>query len=378
MHDRIVQTLETTLAAAGIPGAVAMVGNRDGALAQVAVGSKGPGGPALAVDDLFQIASMTKALASVAAMQLVEQGKLNLHEDIGAVLPELANSHVLEGFDEAGKPVTRPAAGPITLHQLLTHTSGLGYEFMSAELTQWRQHNPAAPGTRASLAMPLLADPGTAWIYGVSSDWAGQAVERASGSTLGAYLAGHVCGPLGMTDTTFAFDDAIKARLVPLHARMPDGSLMPFPVHFGGGEKAEFHSGGGGLIGTAADYLLFCRMMLNNGGGVLKPETVAAMATNQVTMPAGRMVSNLPGLTSDFDLFPGMDCGFGLGFLINPEQGPDGRAAGSLAWAGIANSYYWIDRESDIAAVLMMQHLPFGEPGALSVLRAFERAVYGA
>lgn len=377
MHDRIVKTLESTLAAAGIPGAVAMVGNRAGTLAEVAVGTKGPGGPPLAVDDLFQIASMTKALTSVAAMQLVEQGKLSLHDDIGAVLPELADSQVLEGFDDDGKPVTRPAAGPVTLHQLLTHTSGLGYEFMSAELTQWRQHNPAAPGTRASLAMPLLADPGTAWIYGTSSDWVGQAVERASGSTLGAYLAGHVTGPLGMTDTTFAFDHAIKARLVPLHARMPDGGLMPFPVHFGGGEKAEFHSGGGGLIGTAADYLLFCRMILNNGGGVLKPETVAAMATNQVTMPAGRMVSNLPGLTSDFDLFPDMDCGFGLGFLINPETGPDGRAAGSLAWAGIANSYYWIDPASDIAAVLMMQHLPFGEPGALTVLRAFERAVYG-
>lgn len=377
MHDRIVKTLESTLAAAGIPGAVAMVGNRAGTLAEVAVGTKGPGGPPLAVDDLFQIASMTKALTSVAAMQLVEQGKLSLHDDIGTVLPELADSQVLEGFDDDGKPVTRPAAGPVTLHQLLTHTSGLGYEFMSAELTQWRQHNPAAPGTRASLAMPLLADPGTAWIYGTSSDWVGQAVERASGSTLGAYLAGHVTGPLGMTDTTFAFDHAIKARLVPLHARMPDGGLMPFPVHFGGGEKAEFHSGGGGLIGTAADYLLFCRMILNNGGGVLRPETVAAMATNQVTMPAGRMVSNLPGLTSDFDLFPDMDCGFGLGFLINPETGPDGRAAGSLAWAGIANSYYWIDPASDIAAVLMMQHLPFGEPGALTVLRAFERAVYG-
>lgn len=378
MHDRIVQTLESTLAAAGIPGAVAMVGNRAGTLAEVAVGTRGPGGPALAVNDLFQIASMTKALTSVAAMQLVEQGKLSLHDDVGTVLPELADPEVLEGFDDAGKPVTRPAAGPVTLHQLLTHSSGLGYEFMSAELTQWRQHNPAAPGTRASLAMPLLADPGTKWIYGTSTDWVGQAVERASGSTLGAYLAGHVTGPLGMTDTTFAFDDDIKARLVPLHARMPDGSLMPFPVHFGGGEKAEFHSGGGGLIGTAADYLLFCRMILNNGGGVLRPETVAAMATNQVTMPAGRMVSNLPGLTSDFDLFPMMDCGFGLGFLINPEQGPDGRAAGSLAWAGIANSYYWIDPASDIAAVLMMQHLPFGEPGALSVLRAFERAVYAA
>jgi CubicO group peptidase (beta-lactamase class C family) len=114
-----------------------------------------------------------------------------------------------------------------------------------------------------------------------------------------------------------------------------------------------------------------------NGARILRPETVTDMASNQVTMPAGRMTSNLPGFSSDFDLFPMMDCGWGLGFLINPEPGPDGRAAGSLAWAGIANSYYWIDPESDIAAVLCMQHLPFGEPATVEVLRAFERAVYG-
>ena len=381
MHDRIIHTLESTLAAANIPGAVAAVGNRAGTICEVAVGTSGPGGPPLTTEHLFQIASMTKAIASVAAMQLVEQGLLSLDADIGALLPELANPQVLEGFDDAGKPVTRPAAGPITLRQLLTHTSGLGYEFMSAELTQWRQHNPAAQGTMASLNLPLLADPGTQWIYGVSSDWVGQAVERAAGMRLGDWLARHVTGPLAMAETSFAFDDAIKARLTPLHVRMADGNLMPFPVHFGGGDKAEYHSGGGGLISSAQDYLRFCRMILNGGSldaaRILLPATVDDMARNHVTMPAGRMATNLPGFSSDFDLFPTMDCGFGLGVLINPDTGPDGRGAGSLAWAGIANSYYWIDRENDLTAVLLMQHLPFGEPAALDVLRAFERAVYG-
>ena len=151
MLERIKAALETTLAAANVPGAVAVVGNSAGTIAEVAVGTKGPkvngSGPPLAQSDLFQIASMTKAIASVAAMQLVEQGRLNLDDDIGKLLPQLASPEVLEGFDGQGKPLTRPAAGPITLRQLLTHTSGFGYEFMSAELTQWRQHNPAAPGS---------------------------------------------------------------------------------------------------------------------------------------------------------------------------------------------------------------------------------------
>jgi CubicO group peptidase (beta-lactamase class C family) len=382
MHDRIAAALEQATRAANIPGAVAVVGNRTGTLAQVAVGTRGPGGPPLEVDDLFQIASMTKAITSTAALQLVEQGRLALDDDLAPLLPALADPVVLEGFDDAGQALMRPAAGPITLRHLLTHTAGFGYEFMSAELAQWRTLHPAAPGTRASLDQPLLADPGTRWIYGISTDWVGQAVEAVSGMRLGDWLAAHVTGPLGMADTTFAFDDAVKARLVPLHARLPDGGLAPFPVHFGGGAAAEFHGGGGGLVSCAGDYLRFCRMILNggalDGARIMAAETVAAMATNQVAMPAGRMISNLPGLTSDFDLFPAMDCGWGLGFLINPLAGPDGRAAGSLAWAGIANSYYWIDPASDITAVLMMQHVPFGEPATVDVLRALERAVYSA
>lgn len=381
MLTRIIHALETSLAAGGIPGAVAVVGNSASTIAEAAVGTKGPGGPPLAQDDLFQIASMTKAITSVAAMQLVEQGRLTLDDDIGRLLPALANPQLLEGFDEEGKPVLRPAAGPITLRHLLTHTAGFGYEFMSAAISQYRVHHPAAPGTLASIDLPLLADPGTAWTYGVSTDWVGQAVEAASGMKLGDWLARHVTGPLGMKDTSFSFDETVKARVTPLTMRMADGKLMPFPVHFGGGDKAEFQSGGAGLVSTARDYLHFCRMILNrgtlNGARILTPATVTDMGTNQVSMPAGRLHTNMQSFTTAFDPFPGMECGWGLGFLINPEPGPDGRAAGSLAWTGVANSYFWIDPENDIAAILLMQHLPFGEPAALNVLRAFEQAVYG-
>lgn len=382
LASRIAAAITPALAAGGIPGAVAMVGNRAGVLAELAVGTKGPDGPPLTTDTLFQIASMTKAMTSVAAMQLVEQGKLDLDSDIGALLPALADPQVLEGFDETGAAVLRPAAGPITLRQLLTHTSGHGYEFMSAELTQWRQANPAAPGSLASIQAPLLADPGTRWNYGVGTDWVGQAVEAASGMTLGAWLDAHVFAPLGITDTGFAFGDDVKARVAPLHARMPDGNLVPFPVHFGGGDAAEFHSGGGGLTGSAADYMRFIRMLLRGGEldgvRVLQDSTVAEMTRNQVgELWAGILKTNLPGFSSDFDFFPGMRCGWGLGFLINPEPGPDGRAAGSCAWDGIANTWFWFDPAQDVAAVIMMQHLPFGEPQAVEVVRAFERAVYG-
>ncbi|WP_310496646.1 serine hydrolase domain-containing protein [Sandarakinorhabdus sp.] len=382
MQDRITTALEASLAAGGIPGAVALVGNRSGTIAEVAVGTRGPGGPALTTDSLFQIASMTKAVTSVAVMQLVEQGRLALDEDIGTLLPGLADPLVLTGFGADGSAITRSAAGPVTLRQLLTHTSGLGYEFMSAELSQWRTLNPAAQGSRASLLLPLLADPGTAWIYGISTDWAGLAVEAASGMPLGDWFARHIFGPLGMTDTGFGFDEAVKARLAPLHVRTPDGGLVPMPVHFGGGDAAEFQSGGGGLTGSAHDYLRFVRMLLNggslDGARILKAQTVADMTRNHIgPLRAGVMETNVPGFAGRIEWFPEMTPGWGLGFMINPDPGPDGRAPGAQAWAGIANSYYWFDPASDIAAVLMMQHLPFGEAPAMAVLSAFEAAVYG-
>jgi methyl acetate hydrolase len=381
LADRLTAALTPALAAAGIPGAVAAVGNRAGTHALLALGATAPGGPALASDAVYQIASMTKALTSVAAMQLVEQGRLALDADIGALLPDLANPRVITGFAEYGSVQTRPANGPITLKHLLTHTSGLGYDFIHEAQGRARGPNPPVPGSKASLLTPLLFDPGADWAYGINTDWAGLAVEAVSGMTLGDWLAAHVTGPLGMADTHFAAHAVPAERLVPLHARGEDGALAPFPLWIGGGPKAEFHGGGGGLVSTAADYLTFTRMLLNGGSlagaRVLAPETVAAMTRSQIApLRAGVMGTTMPALSLSVDWFPGQHTGWGLGFMINPEPGPAGRSAGSNAWAGICNTYYWFDPAADVAAVLMMQLLPFADPGALNVLAAFERAVY--
>jgi CubicO group peptidase (beta-lactamase class C family) len=154
---------------------------------------------------------------------------------------------------------------------------------------------------------------------------------------------------------------------------------VPLPVSFNGG--GEYDSGGGGLTGTAHDYLRFTRMLLNDGSldgaRVLKPETVAEMTRNQIgTLRAGVLETTIPGMSSSMTWFPEMTAKWGLGFLINPETTADGRSPGSCAWAGIANSYYWFDPAADVTGVLMMQFMPFGDPGALAVLAAFERAVY--
>lgn len=377
----LVDKLGAALAAAGIPGAVAMTGNRAGATGTLVIGADADGVP-LAADSVFQLASMTKAIVSVAAMQLVETGKLSLDAPLGTLLPELADARVLTGFGDDGSARTRPAARPITLRHLLAHTSGLGYDFVHADMARARgPAGPPPPGTMSSLRTPLLFDPGDGWAYGVSTDWVGLAVEAASGQRLDAYVADHITGPLGMTDTVFGLTDDMKTRLVANGARGEDGVVAPFPINIGGG-AGEFISGGGGMSGTAADYMRFVRMLLNggclDGVRVLGAETVAEMSRNQIgDLRAGVMETTMPAMSARVEWFPEMIAGWGLGFLINPEPGGDGRAAGSLAWAGICNTYYWFDPESDVAAVLLMQLLPFADPGALAVLSAFERGVYG-
>ena len=272
------QVLTAAIASGTIAGAVALVGNKDGITHSAAAGLANPAtGAPMRPDTIFQIASMTKAVTSVAAMQLVERGLLTLDSDIGALLPELANPQVLTGFNAEGKPALRPAATPITLRHLLTHTSGLGYSFMNGDMA--RAQGDVVPGTLASLATPLMFDPGTKWEYGISTDWVGRAVEAASGDRLGDYMAAHIITPLGMSDTGFAPDGVDQARRAALLGRQEDGNLIPFPVEMGGGEGREFDAGGAGLLSTAGDYMRFLRMILNggtlDGKTILKPETVA-------------------------------------------------------------------------------------------------------
>jgi CubicO group peptidase (beta-lactamase class C family) len=331
-------------------------------------------------DSVFWIASMTKAITTVAALQLVEQGKLSLDGPIGDLLPDLAAPVVLAGFAADGAPITRPAETRLTLRHLLTHTSGFSYDFANGELARYLQQTgqpSAATGLKAGLRQPLMFEPGTQWEYSIGIDWVGQAVEAASGMALDAYFAAHVTGPLGMADTLFMPRPDQAARRVAMHQRQPDGGLAVVP--FEPRPAPEFLAGGAGLYSTAPDYAAFLRMILNQGAGLLEPATVAAMGTNQIgALRAGRIGSVNPALTAEADFYPGMESKWGLGFLINPEKGPFGRSANSLTWAGLPNCYYWIDREKALGAVILMQSLPSGDMGALKAAAGFEYALYAS
>jgi len=373
-----------------IPGVVAVAATGDGILYEGAFGKRDlVKGPDMTPDSVFWIASMTKALTATAAMQLVEQGKLQLDEPISKVLPDLAAPQVLEGFDDNGQPKLRPAKRPITLRQLLTHTAGFTYDFWDADTARYvKVAN--LPGIitckNAALTTPLAFDPGDRWEYGINIDFVGKAVEAVSGQNLAVYLREHLFQPLGMKDTGFVIGPDQQARLVTVHARKPDGALDP--IEFGIPQEPEFFMGGGGLYGTGRDYLAFLQMLMHggefNGARILRPETMAQMSTNNIgDVNISRVVlkTTAPTSTPDVDmgqLFPGQDIKWGLSFLINPQQGPDGRSGGSLSWAGLANTYFWVDPSKRVAGVILTQILPFVDPAVMKLYAQFESGVYKA
>ena len=369
---------EAAVEAADLPGAAAILVNKEGQVFSHAVGSANAAtGMPMKTDTKCQIASMTKALVSVAAMQLVEQGKLDLDKPIGSLLPELAEPKILTSFDDAGVPQLRKATKPVSLRHLLTHTAGLGYFFVQSDILRYFVHaGIPQPGERKAVEMPLMFEPGERWEYSVATDWVGFAVEAASGMRLRDYLQAQVLEPLGMHST--AFHDAPTEGLAGVHARRPEGGFEISPMFLG---NANFDSGGGGLVSTAEDYARFLRAMLRSGeldgARILGAKTVAEMGRNQIgDLRAGYMASSMPELAGAFDNFPDMHTGWGLGFLLNPDPGPNGRAPGSMAWAGIFNSYYWIDPSSGLAGVFITQMSPFGDPGALDAFGALERMAY--
>jgi methyl acetate hydrolase len=368
-----------------MPGIIAMAATDKGVLYEGAFGRRELGkDAAMTLDTVVWIASMTKAVTATAAMQLVERGKLALDAPASQLVPGLAKAQVLEGFDAAGQPKLRAPKRPITLRQLLTHTAGFGYEIWRTEIAKY-QTATNTPGittcTNAALTTPLLFDPGEGWEYGINIDWAGKMVEAASGQKLDAYLQSNVLGPLGMKDTSFKLSPSQRARLASVHQRDDKGVLAA--IEFALPEEPEFLMGGGGLNGTAPDYLAFTQMILHggrfNGAEVLRPETVDQMAQNHIgALEIGPMKTAMPGLSHDVELFPGMSKKWGLSFLINTAQSPTGRSAGSLAWAGLANTYFWIDRRKQVSGVFLSQVLPFFDPTAIDLLTKFETEVYRA
>jgi CubicO group peptidase (beta-lactamase class C family) len=368
-----------------IPCVAAMVATRDRILYEGAFGTRdSDSGVTVRPDSIFAIASMTKAVASAAALQLVEQGKVKVDEPVARYLPQLARAHVLTGYDDAGKPVLRPPATPITLRHLLTHTSGLSYANWSQEMVTYLQRTGTVipPGTVAPVT-PLMFDPGTRWQYGTGIDFAGKLVEALSGLTLEQYLQKNIFEPLGMKDTSYILPREKFDRLVSAYRRQPDGALkqderrLPTPP--------REYNGGGGLFSTCGDYVRFMQMILRHGardgstsrGEILTARSVTLMSTNQIGgIRAGILKTANPAVSADGDFHPGFTDKYTLGFLLNPEPYEGGRAAGSLAWAGIFNTFYWIDPTRDRCAVIMMQFLPFVDKEAVGMLRDFERAVY--
>lgn len=367
-----------------VPGVVALAATDSGILYEGAFGLRDiVDGPAMTRDSVFRIASMTKAVTSVAAMQLVEQGNLQLDEPIGNVLPELAAAQVLEGFDSSGAPKLRPAKRPITLRHLLTHTAGFGYEMWNPELIRYVAATgmpSLMTGKLAALRAPLVFDPGERWEYGINIDWVGRAIETVAGQPLDGYFRAHIFAPLGMTDTGFVPSADQASRLVRVHRRGPDGSLEPITMEL---SQREFFSGGGGLLSTGRDYLAFLRMLLHqgrfNGVEVLRPETVALLGQNQIgDIPLRIMKTAMPELSNDVDLFPGVRCGHGLASVVNAQQDPNGRSAGTLTWAGLFNTYYWLDPQKHVAGVILTQILPFADHKTVKLYGEFESAVYDA
>ncbi|MDB5618572.1 serine hydrolase domain-containing protein [Tardiphaga sp.] len=383
MQGQIDQLLAQACDGAEIPGVVAMAATSDEVISQSAFGKRDLSkDQPMTADSVFWIASMTKAITAAAAMQLVEQGKLSLDGSIGSVLPDLAAPQVLEGFDADGAPRLRAARTPITLRHLLTHTAGFCYDMWNGDMVQYLAKT-GTPGVTsckdASLKVPIMSDPGTRWEYGTNIDHVGKAVEAACGSKLGVYLRDNIFVPLGMTDTGFRITPSQRERLVGMHIRNADGSLTPTPFEVE--QNPEFEMGGGGLYSVAADYIRFTQMILNKGRGqghqLLKPETIALMAQNHIgDLDMGKMTSAVAFATNDVDLYPGIVKKWGLSFMINTAATPEGRSAGSLAWAGLANTYYWIDPVRNVTGVILMQVLPFADTRSLNVFAGFERGVY--
>jgi len=382
IKEKIDAVLKNGISRGDAAGVAAVVANREGLIYEGAFGERALGsGVAMTPDTVGWIASMTKAITSVAAVQCVERGLLKLDAPAKNVCPELGKVGVLTGFDGSGNPITRPPKRDITLRQLLTHSAGFSYDIWNTDM----QKVQAALGIPSvtecknkALTLPLLFDPGEAWEYGINIDWAGKMIEAVSGKKLGQYLKENVFDPLKMTSTAFKITPDMRARLSGVHLRGADGALSLFPFEIP--QEPEFEMGGGGLYGTVGDYLKFLRMILNNGqlGGerILSPESVASLGVNQM---GDCRVYNLKAaipLTNDAEFFHGQQKSWSLAFQINHEPAPTGRPAGGLMWAGLANSYYWVDQLNGLAGVYLTQMFPFADSQSLPLYYEFEKAVY--
>jgi CubicO group peptidase (beta-lactamase class C family) len=376
MHPHVDAVLHKAVDSGAVPHVVAVAADRDGVSYEGAAGPRAVGsGEPVGADSMFRIASMTKMVCTVAALQQRDGGTLDFDAPVDTYCPDFAAVRVLRHAD-GDQPGTRPPARRATVRQLVTHTAGLAYGFWSADLRRWE----AATGTGSVFTTPMVADPGTRFEYGISTDWLGRVVEAASGQPLNTYLAEHILVPLGMDSTTFVPTDEQRARMAPVHVRNENGAWVATDIDWD--QPPPYWAGGHGLYSTPHDYLRFQRMLL--GGGTLDGATILDGAsvreafTNQIGdlwFPAAIRTAD-PATSGDFVPGPGMTWGWGL--LLNTDPMPGMRRAGSGAWAGLFNTYFWVDPTAGITAAVYTQSRPFLDPPTLQIYRDVERALYAA
>jgi CubicO group peptidase (beta-lactamase class C family) len=364
--------LRASVDAGHVPGVVAMVVDRDGVLYRGASGvMDATGAESMRTDAIFRIASMTKPITSVGIMMLKEEGLLDLDDPASDYLPLLAGREVLVSVDPATSTVrTRPASRPISIRDLLRHTSGIGYGFSSHEASQ------LSSAGIVPREQPILHDPGARWTYGMGTAFLGWIIEGVSGQALPDFFESRILGPLGMDDTAFKLAEPNRSRLVASYRRV-NGVLEGRP-------NAEVYRptvrGDGGLLSTADDYALFLQLILRRGelGGIrlISEQSVAEMVRDQLEgITVVEQPSVAPNTAMAFPLGAGQD-GFGLGFQVAAGGDTGSRSPGSLSWAGIQNTHFWIDPERGLGVVLLLQFYPFYDDEAIDLLTAFEQTLY--
>ncbi len=365
--------LRSAVTAGDVPGVVAVVVDRDTVLYSSATGvMDAEGAEAMQPEAIFRIASMTKPITSLGIMILLEDDLLSLDAPASDYLPELADREVLVGIDAGSSSVrTRPASRPITIRDLLRHTSGFGYPFTSPELLAVSRLT-----LISARAYPILHDPGARWTYGMSTAFLGWIIEEVSGRPLPEFLASRITGPLGMADTSFDLAPEDHGRLVAIYTRVDAGlEGQPRPDDY-----QPQVGGSSGLLSTAGDYARFVQLILGGGerGGarLVSEESIAEMTRDQLEgITVVEQPSVLPNKAKAFPLGAGKD-GFGLGFQVSVGESVGGRPPGALSWAGIENTHFWIDPTNGIGVVLMLQLLPFYDEKVIDLMTTFERTLY--
>ena len=368
-----------------VPGVVAMVTDRKGNIYEGAAGVRDLSTNApMTTDSVFAIFSTTKAITGTCVLQCVEEGLLDLDAPAKNYAPALGKLQVLDGFDDAGNPITRAPKRDVTTRMLMLHTAGFGYDFFNAQYNRLAEDHgqpSVITASRGSIETPLLFDPGDKWEYGTNIDWAGQVVEGVRGKRLGDVMKDRVFDPLGMSDIGFVMNPSMASRRATIHLRGQDGSLDP-QTDLVLTQEPEVDMGGHGLYSTVGEYMKFIRMWLNDGDGangrVLKKETVAMAVKNG--LKDHQKVVALPGvipwLSNEAEFFPGLKKSWSFTFMVNDEQAPTGRPANSIGWAGLANLYYWIDQKNGIGGFWATQILPFADASSFGGYIDFESTAY--